>query len=257
MIGGSSGAQTGARIGAVAGATRGVAQRSADRNAMYAENQSRAQYATTAAYQSAPHSNFNEAPPEVIVTSSSTATTPANGETTVRKIDTSAPAASAAADEETALSKDGKPIVWITYPSDWKQKKSDDQLTAVSADGHAWSGIAILEGAKDKQAGITRVKQQLEGALQNVQYDEPSETKGGSLVVTGTGKAKKAGVDVVFAAGVFDAGPGELAGIAFVADKDLEDHYKEAARYICQSIRTGTDLAEPRQGTAAKPGATK
>ena len=94
---------------------------------------------------------------------------------------------------------------------------------------------------------MTKVKQQIEKSLQNVQYDEPSETKGDSLIVTGTAKAKKAGEDVVFASGVFDAGAGELAAIAFVADKDLEDHYKEAARYICQTIRTGTDLGEPRQ----------
>jgi hypothetical protein len=250
MVGGSSGAATGAKIGAVAGATRGVAERSADRNAMYSENQARAQYESTAAYQNTPHSNFNDAPPELIVTSATTASAPQSGETVARKIDTSAPSTSSTADEETSLSKNGKPIVWITYPSDWKQKRADNQVTAVSADGHAWSGMAILQGAKDKQDGMSRVKHQIESSPQNVQFDAPSETQGDSLVVTGTGKAKKAGEDVVFAAGVFDAGAGELAGIAFVADKDLEDHYKEAARYICQTVRTGTDLA-----TAAKPGA--
>ena len=127
----------------------------------------------------------------------------------------------------------------------------------MSADGHAWSGIATLEGVKDKQAGITRIKQELEKYLQNINYDDPAETKGGAQIVTGTGKAKKAGIDVVFAAGVFDAAPGQLAGIAFVADKDLDDHYKEAARYICQTIRTGEDLAQSKRNVAAKGGGTK
>ena len=245
-MGGESGASTGAKVGAVAGATRGVAQRSEARNAMYTENQSRAQYETTAAYQSTQHSDFNQAPPDVIVTSASTTSAVPGEKSIVRKNDTPAPAASAAEGKEAALRKNGKPIVWITYPSDWKQKARDRSISAVSADGHAWSGIAILEGAKDKQAGITRIKQELEKYLQNINYDDPTDTKGDSLVVTGTGKAKKAGVDVVFAAGVFDAGPGELAGIAFVADKDLDEHYKEAARYICQTIRTGTDLPQPK-----------
>ena len=140
----------------------------------------------------------------------------------------------------------------ITYPSDWKQKTADRSVTAVSADGHAWSGIATLEGAKDKQAGITRIKQELEKYLQNINYDDPAETKGGAQIITGTGKAKRAGVDVVFAAGVFDAAPGQIAGIAFVADKDLEDHYKEAARYICQTIRTGEDFTQ-QEHEVAKP----
>ena len=117
----------------------------------------------------------------------------------------------------------------ITYPSDWKQKTGDRYVSGVSADGHAWSGLATLEGIKDKQVGITRIKQELEKYLQNINYDDPAETKGGGGIVTGTGKAKKAGVDVVFAAGVFDAAPGQLAGIAFVADKNLDDYYKEAA----------------------------
>ena len=75
MVGGSSGAQTGAKVGAVTGAARGVADRSADRNAVYAENQARAQYQNTTAYQSAPHSNFNEAPPAVIVAPATTPST--------------------------------------------------------------------------------------------------------------------------------------------------------------------------------------
>lgn len=250
MVGGESGASTGAKVGVVAGATRGVAQRAENRNAMYAETQARTQYQSTAEYQSAQHSNFSEAPPEILVTSASVAspaasegaTTKQNGEPT---------------GEEAVIRKNGKPVVGITYPSDWKQKTGDRYVSAVSADGHAWSGIATLEGAKDKQAGITRIKQELEKYLQNINYDAPAETKGGAQIVTGTGKAKRAGVDVVFAAGVFDAAPGQLAGIAFVADKDLDDHYKEAARYICQTIRTGDDLVRPKRNVEAKGSGTE
>jgi hypothetical protein len=42
-------------------------------------------------------------------------------------------------------------------------------------------------------------------------------------VITGTGKAKKAGVDVVFAAAVLDAGNGQLVGAAFVVDAKMDD----------------------------------
>src|SRR4051812_19597821 len=56
LVGGESGAATGARVGAVTGAARSVGQ----------EAQARAQYQNTAAYQSAPHSDFNQAPPQVL-----------------------------------------------------------------------------------------------------------------------------------------------------------------------------------------------
>ena len=62
--------------------------------------------------------------------------------------------------------------------------------------------------------------------------------------VTGTGKGKKAGVDVVFAAGLFDAGKGQLVGLAFVVDSKIEDQYKETVRGICQTIRRGEDFAK-------------
>ncbi len=245
MVGGESGASTGAKIGVATGAARGVAQRNENRNAVYAETQARTQYENTAAYQSAEHSNFSEAPPEILVTSASVAS----------------PSESTGADtkqngrptgEEAVIRKNGKPVVGITYPSDWKQKTGERSISAVSADGHAWSGIATLEGAKDKQAGIKRLKQELEKYLENISYDDPAETKGGAQIITGTGKAKRAGVDVVFAAGVFDAAPGQLAGVAFVADKDLEDHYKEAARYICQTIRGAKDFTA-KEHEVAKP----
>jgi uncharacterized protein (TIGR03000 family) len=204
-------------VGAVAGATRGVAERTAQRNAMDAETQALAQYETAAVYQNAQHSNFNEAPPEVLVDSSS--------------------AESAAAGKEAVIRKDGKPVVGITYPPDWNQKTGDSFVSAVSKDRHAWSAIAVLEGVQDKQAGIDKVKQGLEKYLQDISYDDLTKTGGGALVLTGTGKGKKSGVGVVFAAGVFDSGGGQLAGAAFVVDQDVEQYYKETVRYICQTIR--------------------
>ena len=102
--------------------------------------------------------------------------------------------------------------------------------------------LVTAEGIADKQAGIKKVQAGLENYLQDIKFDEPSETKGGALLTTGTGKAKKAGVDVVFAAGVFDAGNGQLVGAAFVVDSKMEDHYKETVRGICQTLRRADDL---------------
>jgi len=216
MVGG----EDAAKAGAVVGATRGAVQRTA----VVAETRSRAQYETTNEYQNAPHSNFNEEPPEVMVTS------PAAG-----------PATSGA---EAVIRRDGKPVVGITYPADWKQKAGDHYITAVSADGHAWSVIATLEDVKDKEAALQKVKHGFEKSLKNVKYDTLTKTEKGALVILGAGKLKKSGVDVVFAAGVLDAGAGQLAGAAFVVDKGVEDHYKEAVRYICQTIRRTKDFAK-------------
>jgi uncharacterized protein (TIGR03000 family) len=188
---------------------------------MDAETQARATYQATAEYQNALHSNFNEAPPEVMVDSSS--------------------ARSAAAGNETFIRQGGEPVVGITYPSDWRQKTGDNFVSAISKDGHAWSAIAVLQGVQDKQAGIERIKQGFDKYLQDINYDDLAKTEGGALVVTGTGKGKKSGVGVVFAAGVFDAGGGQLAGVAFVVDQNAEQHYKETVRYICQTIRRAQD----------------
>jgi len=83
--------------------------------------------------------------------------------------------------------------------------------------------------------------------LKDVKYDDPSETKpsetkGSAEVITGTGKGKKSGVDVVFAAGLFDAGKGQLVGAAFVVDSKMENYYKETVRGICQTIRRSEDF---------------
>jgi hypothetical protein len=237
LVGGESGASKGAKAGVVVGATRTVVQGAEQRRAVDAEAQSRAQYQSTAQYQDAQHSNFNEAPPEVL------GSAPPDG--------SAAPGKAAGISKngkpvEAVIRKEGKPVLGITYPSDWKQKAEDRRVTAVSTDGHGWSVIALLEGVKDKQAGITKAKEGLEKTLKDIKYDEPTETERGALVVTGTGKGKKAGVDVVFAVGVFESSPGQLAGAAFIVDKDVEDHYKETVRYTCQTIRGEKDFAETK-----------
>jgi uncharacterized protein YcfJ len=220
MVGGESGAATGAKVGAVTGAVRSVGE----------EAQARAQYQTTAAYQNAPRSDFNQAPPQVLATAQpATAPTP--------------PPAATAAGREAVLRKDGKPVVGVTLPADWKQAIGDRYISGVSADGQAYAMFAALEGTADKQEGIKKVKQGLLKYLQDIKYDEPTETKRGALVVTGTAKGMKAGVDVVFAAGVVDAGAGQIAGVAFVVDSRIEDYYKETIRQICRSIRSGDDFA--------------
>ena len=213
MVGGSEGAATGAKVGVVTGATRAAIDR---------ESQARTQYQATAAYQNAAHANFSEAPPNVLGTTPAGTVTKPSGEAVIRK--------------------NGKPIVGITFPADWKQRTGDNYISAVSGDGQAYAMLVTAEGIADKQAGIKKVQVGLENYLQDIKFDEPSETKGGALVTTGTGKAKKAGVDVVFAAGVFDAGNGQLVGAAFVVDSKMENHYKETVRGICQTLRRADDF---------------
>ena len=213
MVGGSEGAAKGAKVGVVTGATRA---------AIGQETQARNQYTTTAEYQNAQHSNFNEAAPEVLGTTAAGAASKAGGEAVIRK--------------------DNKPIVGITFPADWKQKTGANYISAVSPDGQAYS-MLVVDKVADKQAGVKKLKQGLEKYLTDITYDDPSDAKNGGVVITGTGKAKKAGADVVFAAGLFDAGKGQLLGAAFVVDSKIEDHYKETVRSICQTIRRAADFA--------------
>jgi hypothetical protein len=213
MVGGSEGASTGARVGAVTGATRAAINR---------ETQARTQYEATTDYQNAQRSNFDEVQPDVLGTTAAGSATKPNGEAVIRK--------------------NGEPIVGITFPSDWNQRTGDNYVSAVSGDGQAYAMLVAAEGVADKQAGIKKVKAGLENYLQDVKYDEPTETKGGAVVITGTGKGKKAGVDVVFATGFFDAGKGQLIGAAFVVDSKVEDYYKETIRGICQTIRRAKDF---------------
>jgi uncharacterized protein YcfJ len=219
LVGGSEGAETGAKVGAVAGATRAAVDREAQR---------RADYQTSAEYQNAPRSDFNTAPPQVLATAPPAAST-------------ASPAATASGGEA-LIRKDGKPVIGVTYPSDWKQITGDRYVSAVSADGQAYSMIVTLEGAADNRAGIAKVKQGLDKYLQDIKYDNLTKTKRGTLVLTGTGKGKKSGVAVVFAAGVFDSGAGQLAEAAFVVDARIEEHYKETVRQICQTIRVADQL---------------
>jgi hypothetical protein len=213
MVGGEGGAAKGAKVGVVTGATRA---------AIGQETQARTQYAATSEYQNAQHSNFNEAPPEVLGTTTAGSAKKANGEAVIRK--------------------DGEPLVGITFPADWNQKIGDNYISAVSSDGQAYSMLVALDGVTDKQAAIKKVKDGLAKHLTDIKYDEPGETKGGAAVVTGTGKGKKAGVDVVFAAGLLDAGEGQLVGAAFVVDSKIEDHYKDTVRGICETIRLAKDF---------------
>jgi len=215
MVGGSGGAATGAKIGVVTGATRAAINR---------ETQSRTEYQSTTEYQNAQRSNFNETPPEVLGATAAGA---------LKK-----------PSEEAVIRKDGKPIVGITFPSDWNQKTGDNYISAVSGDGQAYSMLVTLDGVADKQAAVERVKSGLAKYLNDIKYDEPSETKEGAVVVTGTGKGKKAGVDIVFAAGLFDAAKGQLVGAAFVVDSKVEDHYKDTVRGICETIRRAEDFGK-------------
>jgi hypothetical protein len=215
MVGGSEGAEKGAKVGVVTGATRKAIDR---------ETVDRTQYEATTEYKDAQHSDFNEAPPEVLGTTAAGDAKKPSGEAVIKK--------------------DGKPIVGITFPSDWKQKTGDNYVSAVSGDGQAYSMVVTFEGVANKEAAIKKVKEGLERYLKDIKFDDPSETKGGAAVITGTGKGKKAGVDVVFAAGIFDAAKGQLAGAAFIVDAKIEDHYKETVRGICETIRRAEDFTE-------------
>jgi uncharacterized protein YcfJ len=224
LVGGESGAATGAKVGVVTGAVRSVGQ----------EAQARAQYQATPAYQSAPRSNFNQAPPAVLGTAAPAATAPPAA---------AVPPAATASSAEVILQKNGKPLVGVTLPADWKQATGPSYVSGVSADGQAYAMIATLDGAADNRAGVDKVKQGLLRYLQDIKYDDETETKRGALVVTGTGKGKKSGVDVVFAVGVMDAGARQIVGAAFLVDSRIEDYYKETIRQICQTVRIGDDFA--------------
>jgi hypothetical protein len=224
MVGGSDGAATGAKIGVVTGATRAAVNR---------ETQTRTQYQSTTEYQNAQHANFNEAPPDILGTTTAGTATSAN--------------------EEAVIRKSGKPVLGITFPSDWNQKTGDNYISAASKDGHACAMLVTLDGVTDKKAGIEKVKKGIENRLNDVKFDEPSETKGGGVVITGTGKAKKAGIDVVFATGLLDAGKGQLVAAAFVVDSKIEDHYKETIRGICETIRRSEDFSPSKAAPSPTP----
>jgi len=229
MAGGSEGAKKGAKAGVVVGATRGAANRAADRRAVDSESESRSEYESSTEYASAQHSDFNEEQPDLLTSPSDKSATPGG---------------------EAIIKKDGKPIVAITYPSDWKQKEGDDSVSAISKKGNAWSGLALLDGVKDKQDGIKKLKEKLGKYLTDIDYDDLTKTDRGALLITGSGKGKKGGTDVTFAVAVFEAAPKQLAGVAFIVDKSVDDRYKEAARYIVKTIQVEKDLAGEKREVA-------
>ena len=231
MAGGSEGAKKGAKVGVVAGATRGAAERRDNRQAVNSESQSRSEYESSTEYESAQHSDFNESPPDLLASPSDK---------------------SATSGGEAILKKDGKPIVAITYPSDWKQKEGETSVSAVSKKGNAWSALGLLDGVKDKQDGIKKLKQGLEKCMKDIDYDDLTKTDRGALLITGSGKGKKAGTEVTFAVAVFEAAPKQLAGVAFIVDKSVDDRYKEAARSIVETIQVEKDLAGEKH-EVAKP----
>jgi hypothetical protein len=217
MVGGEDAASKGARLGAVTGATRQAIGREAER---------RDAYIGTADYLNSTRSNFEESPLDLI---DATATS---------EVKTSG---------EQAISQDGKPILGITFPADWKQKTGDHAIAGVSKDKQCFAIIGTLEGT-DKEAAIKKVKERLEKHLQDVKYDDLNKTKRGSLVLTGTAKGKKKGIELVFAAGVFDVRKGQIAGAAFVVDAKMDDHYKETVRGICETLRCADDFVKGKDG---------
>ncbi|MBI1248626.1 hypothetical protein GC197_12395 [bacterium] len=223
LVGGKSGASTGAKVGVVTGATRSAIDR---------ESQARTQYQSTAEYQNYQGANFNQSSPNVIMSEEVGTTTQAE------------PATPAKPAGESVISKDGKPIVGATFPADWKQQTGDNYVSAVSADGHCWSMFVTINSTSNKEAALKKVEDGLQNYMNNIKFDKESKTEKDAAVVTGTGEGKKAGTQLVFVAGVFDAGNGQLVAAGFAADAKLADQYKETVRGICETIKHTGDFQQ-------------
>lgn len=223
IVGGKSGASTGAKVGVVTGATRGAINR---------ESQARSQYQSSAEYQNYQGANFNESSPNVIL-SSETATT-----------ETAQPATqpAAKASSESVIRLDGKPIVGVTFPADWKQNVGDNYISAVSPDGHCWSMFVAIKSTTDENVAMKKVEDGLNNYMTSLKFDPQTKETHGATVMTGTGKGKKAGTDLNFAVGVFDAGNNQLVATGFAVDAKLDEHYKETVRGICETIRRSNDF---------------
>ncbi|TWU03076.1 hypothetical protein CA54_61600 [Symmachiella macrocystis] len=150
------------------------------------------------------------------------------------------------------LRKEGKAVLGISYPSDWQQTLGENHVVAVSSDGQAWSVISTLDGIKDKQVGVAKIKEGLEDYLKDIKYDELTETESGSLIVSGVGKGKKTDVDVVFTAGVFNSGKDQLSGIVFIIDAGIEKYYEKTVLAICKSVLVEEDFAVEEQEVEEK-----
>lgn len=216
LVGGKSGASTGAKVGVVTGATRSAINR---------ESQTRTQYQSTPEYQNYQGANLATSQPETIMTTQAVATAAQPAKTS----------------GEAVIRQDNRPLVGVTFPEGWKQRTGDNFVSAVSPDGHAWAMFVAMKES-DKQAALKKVEDGLQNYLTEIKFDERPDTKGDALVVTGTGQGKKAGAELVFAAGVFDAGDGKLVAAGFAADAKLEDHYKAAVKGICETIRRTKDF---------------
>ncbi len=131
----------------------------------------------------------------------------------------------------------------VSYPSDWKQVVENTAVVAVSADGQAWSVTSTLDDVKDHQAGIAKIKEGIEDYLQEIKFDDAAKTQSGSVFLSGTGKGKKTDVDVVFTAAVFESGKGQLSGIVFIVDADIEKFYEKTIIAICKSVLVEKDFA--------------
>ena len=142
------------------------------------------------------------------------------------------------------LREQGKALLGVSYPADWKQVVDKNYVVATSEDGTAWSVISTLSDIKDKASGIPKIKEGLEEYLTEIKYDELTETESGALVLSGTGKGKKSGVEVVFTSAVFQSGPERFAGIVFIVDADIEKYYEKTILAICDSVLVEADFAD-------------
>jgi heat shock protein HslJ len=141
------------------------------------------------------------------------------------------------------LRDQGKAILGISYPSDWKQVVENSSVIATSEDGQAWSVISTLDEIQDQAAGIEKIKAGLEDYLKEIEYDETTKSESGSLILSGTAKGKKTGVDVVFTSAVFMSGA-RHCGLVFIVDADIEKYYEKTVLAICESILVEDDFVE-------------
>lgn len=144
---------------------------------------------------------------------------------------------------DVVLREQGKAILGVSYPADWKQVIEKNHVIATSEDGQAWSVISTLDDINDQQAGLQKIKQGLEEYLKEIQYDETTKTESGSLVLSGTGKGQKSGVDLVFTSAVFLSGQ-KHCGIVFIVDADIEKYYEKTVLAICESVLLEEDFAQ-------------
>ncbi|HEV3301663.1 MAG TPA: hypothetical protein VG055_18560 [Planctomycetaceae bacterium] len=211
IIGVSEAAGTGAKTGVVTEATRAAIDR---------EKQARARYQNTAEYRNAQHSDFAKA-----------------------RADAGADLGKATkSGVEAVIRKHGKLVAGITFPAGWNQRDGGNAVSAVSPDGQLYCWLVAIKTTSRADANRRLMYGLKTNYLDDIKSDEPKE-KGGATLITGTGKGKKSGVDVVFATGVFEVGD-QIVAAMFMADSKIEDYYKETIRGICQTIRPANDLAQ-------------